>query len=168
MKVLKPNFEKERAKEEVSKDLFSNIDNLKTLPPAAVWMNASSKAKRIYKEIGNHLLETKKLKAFDTYALLMLSVALEQYAWAVGEIEKNNKTSLGSGYVQTYSTGAKNITAELVVRKEAYKQILELAGKFGLTLRDRITMEKGKNPNPNQLNLNEQLFSNFSFDVSAS
>jgi phage terminase small subunit len=143
------------------RDALPEVEGIKELPKPANWFNASARAKKIYKEIGTHLLETKKLQVFDSYALVLLAVALEQYSWAVNEINEMNKNRPGSGYVQTYSTGAKNITAEVTVRKEAYKQIIELSSKFGLTIKDRHAM--GRHANAAQTEL--PLFDNYSFDI---
>ena len=143
------------------RDSVEELEGVLELPKPPNWFNATAKTKKIYKEVGSHLVETKKLQKFDAYALMLLASALEQYSWALNAINEKNKTAPGSGYIQKFKSGAENISTELSVKRDAYKQIIELAGKFGLTIKDRAAM--GRNGHAAQTEL--PLFENYSFDI---
>lgn len=129
-------------------------DKLTSMPKPPGWFKCSATAKRIYNDVAARLIEAHPMAEIDVYGVLMLAVALEQYNWATAEIERKNKQTPGAGYVQYFATGAANISAALSVREKAHRQILELANRFGLTLRDRVTL-KTPNADPAQLDFYE-------------
>ena len=59
----------------------------------------------------------------------------------------------GSGYVQEYKSGAKNISVELTVKRDAEKAIMQCFKQFGLDPKS----EKELKIEPNQNNVFEQL-----------
>lgn len=162
MRIVKGIKEKEAAGTNRA-DRLQNVeeDLLQQIGKPANWLNLSSHAKRIYAEVGEALIIEKRLKQIDCYALAMLAVELEAWAWANKTINAMNRKKPGSGYKQVYQTGATNITTELVIREKAFKRILELSVKFGLTTRDRLTLKDGAS-----LGMQLDLFEEIGFNVS--
>ena len=140
-------------KKETAQPAAAN-NKLAKMPKPPGWFKCSATAKKIYTELAARLIEAHPMAEIDQYGVLMLAVAFEQYNWATAEIARKNSRTPGAGYVQHFATGASNISAELTVREKAHRQILELANRFGLTLRDRITL-KTPNGDPAQLDFYE-------------
>jgi phage terminase small subunit len=133
-------------------------EKLDKLPRPANWFECNERVKIIYRDIGKKLLEMRGMREFDSYALLMLATALDQYVYATREINRRENQEPGTGYIQTFLTGASNVSVEVTLRDRAFKQIIELASKFGLTLRDRMQM-KTPQVDPDQI----PLFDMFTF-----
>ena len=85
-----------------------------------------------FKKIAKILIGVEKLKSIHVPALELMAVNLEQWEFAVKEIRKKNKSNLGSGYIQTFGTGAKQISVEVTLKRDAEKAILQCFKQFGL------------------------------------
>ena len=119
-------------------------------PPA----HLDAKEKKHYREIGKTLITAGVLKSVHLMALEVLATNRALWIFAVKEIAKKNRKKYGEGYVQTYTTGATNITTELAMKGRAEKLMLENLALFGM---DPISEKKLKGglTNPNQGDLFE-------------
>ena len=133
MEIVKKN----EAKELQAGELPEYVNEL-PVPPT--YWHCKGRVKKIYNDVGEQLLATKKLQSFDKYTLLMLAEGLDEYLTMTELIQKKEKDETGSGYIQTFKNGTTNVTTEQVVREKAFKRIIQLSGKFGLTIRDRMAM----------------------------
>ena len=97
-------------------------------PPA----HLSQAAKKGYAMMGNFLAQAERLKTYYLPTLEIWADAYAQWAWACSEINRKNKFEPGTGYIQTFKTGATNITTEMVVRNDAADNMLKCAKVFGL------------------------------------
>lgn len=106
-------------------------DILKELPTAPTYLG--TKAKSHYKRFGKVLISTESLKRIHLGALEILAENFEQWEWAVREIRKKNKNGKSAaGYVQTFGSGAKNVSVEITIKRDAEKAIMQCFKQFGL------------------------------------
>jgi len=126
---------------------------IKELPTAPGYFDASSK--RNYKRMGNVLISADILKAKHLPTLEIFAVEFAQFEFAVKAIITANKAKPGSGYIQKFSTGAKNISAEVTLKQQAEKQLFICLRRFGLD--PKSEKELDASTDPNQTNLLEQL-----------
>jgi phage terminase small subunit len=110
--------------------LSKGSDYIKELPSASTFLG--SRAKHHYKRMGKILIASECLKTVHLPSLEVLSENLEQWEWAIREIRSKNKKVPGSGYIQKYNSGAKNISVELTVKRDAEKAIMQCFKLFGL------------------------------------
>lgn len=105
-------------------------DTLSSLPTAPAYL--STDAKIYYKKMGKYLIDIDRLKKTYLNALEVFANAMAQYKYAVEEINRKNQLDLGAGYVQTFKSGAANITAEVTLRNNAEKTLFQCFKLFGL------------------------------------
>ncbi|HET8886804.1 MAG TPA: P27 family phage terminase small subunit [Salinimicrobium sp.] len=103
---------------------------LSEVPKAGTYLG--SKAKNHFKRLAKILIASNRLKRIHVPALEILAVNAEQWEWALREIRDKNKDKPGSGYIQKYASGANNISAELSVKRDAEKAIMQCIKQFGL------------------------------------
>lgn len=111
----------------------------------------SNMAKKHYKNMGEKLLELKRLKSIFLEALEIYAEAMAQFEWATREINAKNKDGYGTGYIQVYRSKATNISTELVLRNNAEQTLLKCFKQFGLDPRSEKELKATENPN--QVNL---------------
>ena len=121
-------------------------------------LGLSLPARKIYSELVEKIGESLKLERLHEEVLGMLAEEIYTWVWANEAIQKKNKTLMGAGYIQTFKTGATNITTEMAVRNTALKNIANLSKKFGLTVRD--LKEIGEVGDQNQLSFLDELLKN--------
>lgn len=126
---------------------------LKTLPSPPPYLSAV--AKKHFKKFGKILITAEILKATHIAALEILSENYEQWEWAVREIRTKNKTKHGDGYIQTFISGAKNVSVYVTLKRDAEKTILQCFKQFGLD--PRSEKELKSDSNPGQLDLFEEI-----------
>lgn len=105
-------------------------DTLSTVPSPPAYL--SSEAKKHFKTMGQKLAPKERLKDIYIDALIIYAEAMAQFEWATKEINKKNKLAYGEGYIQTYKTGATNISTELVLRNNAADTLIKCFKQFGL------------------------------------
>lgn len=110
--------------------LSKGSEYIKELPNASTFLG--SKAKAHYKRMGKILIASECLKTIHLPTLEVLAENLEQWEWAIREIRTKNKTKPGTGYIQKFNSGAKNISVELTVKRDAEKAIMQCFKLFGL------------------------------------
>jgi phage terminase small subunit len=120
-------------------------------PAPELYACMSPRAKKLYTQMGAELVKTGKLTRLDLPALVTMANALEQLIWASNEMRKLNGKKMGTGFIQTYKTGAKNITAELAMYRSSVAEFQKIAKQFGLSFSDRQGiapfLETGADPN---------------------
>jgi len=107
------------------------------------------RGKHHFKEVARVLIGAKVLKNSHVTALSLLAENMEQWEWAIKEIRTKNKENRGSGYIQEFKTGAKNISVEVTLKRDAEKAIMQCLKQFGLDPKS----EKELKIDPNQGNL---------------
>lgn len=128
-------------------------DTLQEVPKPPVYLN--DRAKEHYKKMGSVLAKTGRLKEMYLPALEVYAEAMDQWEYAVRQIREMNREVSGSGYVQTYSTGAKNITTELVIRDRAISILWDCFKQFGLDPKSDKALKD--TTDPNQLDIFKQM-----------
>lgn len=127
-------------------------DVLSQVPKAPVYLDAASK--RHWKVLSRILIGAEILKTMHLPTLEILATAAGQREYAIRAINKKNRRSPGSGFIQTFKSGANNISAEVTLKEKAEKTMLQCIKQFGLDPKS----EKELNHEPsNQTDLLEQL-----------
>ena len=112
-------------------------------------------AKKYYSQMGTVLVRKDGLKETYLNALEIYAEAMAQWYFAVTEIKKRNKNDYGSGYIQVFKTGAKNISVEMTVKNNAEDTLLKCFKLFGLDPKSEKEL-KGTT-SPGQLNFFEEM-----------
>lgn len=113
-----------------SRVTVSKTEPLKRMAKPA--FELSDGANKIFKSTLKMLMSTEAVTALDIYSVTMLAF------WIDILIETNIKAD--GKYVQTFDSGATNITGHFTVIKEANKNILSFLKVLGLTIKDRGTI----------------------------
>ncbi|QLE02898.1 P27 family phage terminase small subunit [Galbibacter sp. BG1] len=129
--------------------LDQGSDYLKKLPSPPTYFG--SKAKAHYKRFGSILISGNQLKRIHLPALEVLAENYEQWEWAIREIRTKNKNTHGSGYIQKFSSGAKNISVEVTLKRDAEKAIMQCFKQFGLDPRSEKELKGSMDPSQGDL-----------------
>jgi P27 family predicted phage terminase small subunit len=113
---------------------------IEKLPVPPTYWIATDRVKKIYREIGKQLVDMGNMKTFDKYALLMLADAVDEYLTMTEIMAKKENDLPGSGSIQTFKNGTSNVSTEHTVRERAFKRVLTVVSKFGMTVHDRMKM----------------------------
>lgn len=130
-------------------NLDSGSDYIKKLPVPEKTLGI--RAKYHYNRIGKILIASQKLKRIHLMALEVMAVEFEQWEWAVLEIKSRNKKNHGSGYKQTFATGASNISVEVSLKRDAVKTIMQCIKQFGLDPKSEKELVGAVDPNQGDL-----------------
>jgi hypothetical protein len=154
MKVVHQNEEKktETSREEEAASLYGI---LKELPKPDVKFRLNSSQKYWYKYFGEELISTGKLAKVDLIHLVTLSIAVSTFSEAV---KMMNEKGYNGGVVQTFGSGAQQISPHIVVQNKQIPVIKEISAHFGFGFKDRTkikTVEDGGLSN--QLSLLDQI-----------
>lgn len=103
-------------------------------------------AKRYYKKIGEVLITAKVLKRIHLTTLEMLATNCAQWEFAVKEITRKNKEAAGTGYIQTYTSKATNISTELVLKRDAEKAMRDNIAAFGMDPQSEKKLKQNIDP----------------------
>jgi P27 family predicted phage terminase small subunit len=133
--------------------ITKGTDSLLKVPAAPVYL--STFGKKHYLKMGNILAKNQLLKDKFLPALEVYAEAMSQWQFAVSEIKKKNAKKLGEGYIQTYKSGAKNVSVEVTLRNDAEASLLKCFKIFGLDPKSEKEL-KGIG-NPGQMDLFEEL-----------
>lgn len=129
--------------------LDKGSDFIKQLPKPERMLGVRSRYH--YDRIGKTLIASGTLKRIHLMALELLAVEYEIYEWAIKEMNKVNKIEMGSGYVQTFKTGARQISVEMGVKNDAFKKIMQLIKQFGLDPKSEKELVGAIDPNQGDL-----------------
>jgi phage terminase small subunit len=105
-------------------------DTLLEVPKPPIYLTDS--AKKHYKFMGNVLAKNERLKETYLNALEIYAEAMAQFQFALERIKEKNKKEFGIGYIQTFKTGASNISVELTLKNNAEDTLLKCFKIFGL------------------------------------
>jgi phage terminase small subunit len=105
-------------------------DTLIEVPKPPVYLTDS--AKKHYKFMGNVLAKNERLKETYLNALEIYAEAMAQFQFSLERIKEKNKKEFGTGYIQTFKTGASNISVELTLKNNAEDTLLKCFKIFGL------------------------------------
>ena len=122
-------------------------------------LKISNRAKKIYKILFEVLNRHKRIEETDIITISLFAQNMDTYAIANEIIHEKEKIKNGSGYIQTFKSGASNFSPEYLLRSNAEKQILVYIKKLGLSLRDRKEITS-MIQDDKQLSLLDQLFAN--------
>jgi phage terminase small subunit len=126
-----------------------NKETLSRVPAAPVYL--TDQAKVHYKFMGNVLAKNDRLKQTYLNALEIYAEAMAQFEFALREIKRKNKLQFGDGYIQTYKTGAQNISVELSVKNNAESTLFKCFSIFGLDPKSEKDLKDVSNPNQTSL-----------------
>lgn len=127
---------------------------LKKLPSPKKQMNLNKDQRYWWKWFGATFLKTDQLAELDLIHLQRAAFWMDARCKAYAVIEE--KGYFG-GLVQTYTTGAQNISPHLTVVEKADKNLDEISAHFGLSIRDRQKLKKVQAPDSGQLDLFETI-----------
>ena len=114
-------------------------------------MYLTDEAKKHYLFMGNILAKNDRLKETYLNALEIYAEAMAQFEFSLREIKRKNKDKFGTGYIQTFKTGAKNISVELTVKNNAEDTLLKCFKLFGLDPKSEKDLKDVSNPNQTSL-----------------
>jgi P27 family predicted phage terminase small subunit len=103
---------------------------LNKVPAPPVYLDVASK--KHWRQIAQALIDAEVLKTIHLSGLEILVDAKSQFEFAVKAINAANKKTNGSGYIQKFSTGAKNVSVELSIKRDATKTMMQCLKQFGL------------------------------------
>jgi phage terminase small subunit len=126
---------------------------IKKVPACPVYL--ATDAKVHWKKSAQALIDAEVLKAIHLVGLGVLCTELAQFQFANKAIAAANRKKAGSGYIQMFGTGAKNISVEVTLKNAAIKNIMQCLKQFGLDPKS----EKELNLEPStQLDMFDQVF----------
>ena len=105
-------------------------DTLIQVPTPPKYLTDS--AKKHYKFMGNVLAKNDRLKEIYLNGLEIYAEAMAQFQFANERIKLKNKEKYGAGYIQTFASGASNISTELSLRNNAADTLFKCFKTFGL------------------------------------
>ena len=147
MKIISTGSTKETAEKKRLYKILSELPNPETK------MALTAKQKYWWYWFGAEFLSTRKLTKVDLVHLQALAFWMDARTQAYRKVKE-----LGyEGLVQTFKSGATNITGHLSVIEKADKHIAEISAHFGMSIRDRIRLKDKSEENPNQTNLFDEL-----------
>lgn len=129
--------------------ITKGTDNLVKAPAAPAYL--STLGKKHYSRMGKILAKNQLLKEKFLPALEVYSEAMAQWEFAVSEIKKKNLKKLGEGYIQTYKSGAKNVSVEVTLRNDAEASLLKCFKIFGLDPKSEKELKGLTDPNQTSL-----------------
>lgn len=133
----------------VNKNLY---EILKKLPAPVAKMKLSADQKYWYNYFGEQLIESQKLTKPDLLHLHRLATSVDYYVQAENHIRKKGYEG---GLIQTFKSGATNVSAHFTMREKALKDIDELSKHFGFSFKDRSKIQEPIKANEGQTSLFE-------------
>lgn len=116
----------------------SNLYEIITKLPAAIGkFNLTKDQKFWYRYYGEQLVSSNKLTKTDLFHLHRLAQSIDYYLQAEEEISKRG---YNGGLVQTYTSGAANVSAHWTLREKCLKDIDEISKHFGFSFKDRAKL----------------------------
>lgn len=133
-------------------------DTLFQVPSPPIYL--TNAAKKHYVSMGMILAKNERLKEIYLNALEIYAEAMAQFEFSLREIKRKNKENYGEGYIQTYRTGAQNISVELTLKNNAEDTLLKCFKIFGLDPKSDKDLKDTSIPNQMSLWETEQLLKN--------
>ena len=118
-------------------------DTLSEIPKPPNYLSTSGKKHFI--DMAKKLMKLERLKETFIPALEIYAEAMAQFEFSVREIKAKNKEDFGTGYIQTFRTGASNVTAEVSLKNNAEATLLKCFKQFGLDPRSEKELKVDNN-----------------------
>lgn len=134
---------------EVKKSNNDLYEIITKLPLPDKRFELSKDQKYWYKYFGDQLVSSKKLTKPDLVHLHRLARSIDYMLQAELEIERKGYYG---GLVQTFATGASNISAHATIREKMIKDVDDISKHFGFSFKDRAKLVQIKE-DPNQMDL---------------
>lgn len=152
MKVIhnKPGNSKDPQGSE-SNNLYKVLDKL---PNVDFHYKLNKNQKYWYTKFGKVLVATKQLTEPDLIHLVNLAIALDTNAQAVKQM---NDKGYNGGVIQTYNSGAQQISPHMVAQKMARATIKEISEHFGFGFKDRKKLGNQTTTPETQLSLFDEI-----------
>ncbi|MCO6149079.1 P27 family phage terminase small subunit [Flavobacterium sp. NRK1] len=128
-------------------------DTLMEAPAPPAHLNKLEK--KAYKNMGNLLAKAERLKPHFLGLLESYSVYYAQWIYACKQITALNDIEMGKGFIQKFSTGARNISPEVTLRDNAFDGMLKCSKQFGLDPKSEKDIKAAEDTG--QLDLFQQL-----------
>ncbi|WP_353119474.1 P27 family phage terminase small subunit [Myroides odoratus] len=122
-------------------------DVLDKLPAPMAKFELTKDQKFWYKYFGEQLIGSKKLTKPDLVHLHRLATTIDYYIQAEAEI---NSRGFHGGLIQTFATGATNVSGYVTIREKMIKDMDELSKHFGFSFKDRNKLVDVKTSDPAQ------------------
>lgn len=150
-----------KVKEAITEEEKNLYDILKKLPTPKKEWNLNSDQRKLWYWFGKEFVNTKQLSQMDLAHLQTLVMAVDKRNKMYKIInDKNEKDFLKmAGSVQTFSTGARQISPEEVMVKNYTSEIIEVSKLFGMSMLHRLKLTVDKT-DTSQLSLFEQVYNN--------
>ena len=138
MKIVHNSIGEIKTTEKTSEEGYL-YEILEKLPQPRKHFNLSEDQKKLWYWFGAQFLATKQFVELDLIHLQKAAFWLNARNRSIEKINKlNAKDPDGvSGFVQTFSNGANNVTGYLSTVEKADKHLDEVSSHFGLSFRDR-------------------------------
>ena len=111
----------------------------------------TNEAKKHFVFMGNILAKNDRLKETYLNALEIYAEAMAQFEFALKQIKVKNKREFGDGYIQTFKTGAQNISVELTIKNDAADTLFKCFKIFGLDPKSEKELKATTDPNQGNL-----------------
>jgi hypothetical protein len=126
---------------------------LKELPKPETSMKLSASQKKWWYWFGLEFVSTKQFSKLDLMHLQQASFWMDARCKAIAEINRKGY----KGLVQTFATGATNVTGHVSVLEKADKHLDSISAHFGLSIRDRNKIKSVEGPADGQYNLFDEV-----------
>ena len=136
-------------KPDEKKQLYKILEKLPTPPKK---MNLNKDQRYWWYWFGKEFLATRKLTQADLMHLQSAAIWMDARAKA---IERINSLGYDDGLVQTFRSGATNISAHVTILEKADKHLSDVSAHFGLSIKDRVRLKQTQE-NPKQTSLFEE------------
>jgi hypothetical protein len=145
--VHKNVIEKKKEEAPVMDDSLYAI--LKELPKPLCSMKLNTAQKKWWYWYGVEFVSTKQFSKVDLMHLQQAAFWMDARCKAIAEINKRGY----KGLVQTFTTGATNVTGHISILEKADKHLDGISAHFGLSIKDRNKIKAVEGPAANQLDL---------------
>tara|TARA_R110001632_G_scaffold137804_2_gene253444 strand:+ start:25256 stop:25732 length:477 start_codon:yes stop_codon:yes gene_type:complete len=152
MKVVHQNEEIKKPDLE-SAEASSLYEILKELPKPETSMKLNAAQKKWWYWFGHEFVATKQFSKVDLMHLQQAAFWMDARCKAIAEINKKGY----KGLVQTFTTGANNVTGHVSIIEKADKHLDAVSAHFGLSIKDRNKIKAVDGPGDNQLNLFDEM-----------
>ena len=138
---------------EKNEENASLYEVLKKLPKPLASMKLNAAQKKWWAWFGLEFLSTKQLTKVDLLHLHEAAFWMDVRCQAIKVVN-----DLGyKGLVQTFATGATNITGHVSIIEKADKHLDSVSAHFGLSFKDRNKMKSPEVSNANQMSLFDEV-----------
>jgi phage terminase small subunit len=152
MKIVHQNSEIKQGISE-SEEAAALYEILKELPKPECAMKLSAAQKKWWYWFGNEFVSTKQFSKVDLMHLQQAAFWMDARCKAIAEINKKGY----KGLVQTFATGATNVTGHVSVLEKADKHLDSVSAHFGLSIKDRNKIKAVESSSENQLSLFDEV-----------